>query len=140
MKAGKTIEVLAVLLLGLAAYAVWREAEVMLVAAGCLLATAPLVLTEEQAREFQGILGELRTGWGDVRGLPASVQALQTEQGNLREQLDQVRRSGLVRLEGGSRPAGGVSDGCARAPGGRLHRALRAERETGGPVLLFTPA
>ncbi len=114
MKAGKTIEVLAVLLLGLAAYAVWQEAEVMLVAAGCLLATAPLVLTEEQAREFQGILGELRTGWGDVRGLPASVQALQTEQGNLREQLDQVRRSGLVRLEGGSRPAGGVSDGCAR--------------------------
>jgi HK97 family phage major capsid protein len=114
MKTGRIIEVLSVLLLGLAAYAAWQGIESMLLAAGCLCATAPLVLTEEQAREFQGILGELRSGWGDVRGLPATVQALQTEQGNLRDQLDQVRRCGLARFDSGTRPVGGVSDGCAR--------------------------
>ena len=114
MKTGRTIEVLSVLLLGLAAFAAWQGIESMLFAAGCLCATMPLVLTEDQAREFQGILGELRSGWGDMRGLPTTVQALQTEQGSLRDQLDQVRRSGLMRFDAATRPAGGVSDGCAR--------------------------
>src|SRR6266550_1645822 len=38
--------------------------------AGAMLAAAPVVLTEEQVREFQSILGELKGGWATIKHLP----------------------------------------------------------------------
>src|SRR5215475_12959491 len=43
------------------------------------LAIAPLVLTEEQVKEFQGILGEMKAGWADLKNLPTTFRSLQDE-------------------------------------------------------------
>ena len=51
------------------------------------LAAAPLALTEEQVQEFQGILGEIKTGWTELKGLPAAFQAAQEENAQVRQQV-----------------------------------------------------
>ncbi len=112
----KLTKIGAVLVLGLVAWAAWQGWEALAFAAGALsMAGAPLALTEEQAREFQGLLGQIRSEWAGLREVPDAVKALQEQQGHLREQLDGARRLGLARAGGGGRPAGGVSDGCARS-------------------------
>ena len=79
------------------------------------LAAAPLVITEEQIKEFQGILGELKGGWAELKQLPASFKTFQDESAELKQHVTDVRR--LLASRGpapGPRPAGRVSDACAR--------------------------
>src|SRR6266404_4346280 len=59
--------------------------------AGLALAAAPLVLTEEQVKEFQGILGEIKGGWGELKNLPATFRSLQGENAELKQQVTDVR-------------------------------------------------
>lgn len=86
---------------------------------GCGLALAaavPLVLTEEQVKEFQGILGEIKGGWADIKALPATFKSLQDDTAQFKQHLDEVRRLVVARAPSSPvrRPAGGVSDSCAR--------------------------
>ena len=83
---------------------------------GLALAAAPIVVTEDQIKEFQGILGELKGGWADLKNLPATFKSLQDENAQLKQQMNDVRRLMASR---GHRPArvrvpGLVSDECAR--------------------------
>jgi HK97 family phage major capsid protein len=81
-----------------------------------MLAAAPLVLTDEQVREFQDILGEMKSGWTDLKPLPGVFKTLQDETGQLREHLADVRRLLLSRntSAGRLRLRGQVSEDCAR--------------------------
>src|SRR5207253_153285 len=49
------------------------------------LAAVPVVVTEEQLREFQGILGELQGGWGEIKNLPAMLKSVQNENAELKQ-------------------------------------------------------
>lgn len=73
-------------------------------------------LTEEQVKEFQGVLGEIKGGWAEVKALPAVFKTVQDETSQLGQQLKDVRR--LLAGRGGMnvrpRVAGLVSDECAR--------------------------
>ena len=85
----------------------------------CLAAAAPLVLTEEQVGEFQSILGELKTGWAEVKALPATFKGLRDETAALKQHVDDVRRlmasrSGRGNTSIRTRGSGLVSDDCAR--------------------------
>ena len=94
---------------------VWfRDAEAC--AAVVALAAAPLVLTEEQVKEFQGILGELQGGWAELKQMPASLRAMQEETAQLRQHVTDVRRWFGARAGSASRvrSAGSISEGCAR--------------------------
>jgi HK97 family phage major capsid protein len=73
------------------------------------------ILTEEQVKEFQGILGEIKGGWAELKALPATFKTLQDETGRLREHVTDVRRLLAGRRQGGgrSRATGLVSDECA---------------------------
>ncbi|HEV2210974.1 MAG TPA: phage major capsid protein [Verrucomicrobiae bacterium] len=79
------------------------------------LAAAPLVLTEGQVAEFQGILGDLKSGWAELKPLPATCRTLQTETARLEQHLAEVRRLLLTRAlqPGRARVPGLVSDACA---------------------------
>src|SRR5689334_22292196 len=82
---------------------------------GLALASAPVVLSEEQVKEFQGILGELKGGWAELKPLPASFRSLQDETAQLKQHVTDVRRL-LASLNHGpsaSRKSGGVSNACA---------------------------
>src|SRR5262245_16918450 len=46
---------------------------------GLVLASVPLVLTEDQLKEFQTILSEMKGGWAELRGLPMTCKGLQDE-------------------------------------------------------------
>lgn len=87
----------------------------LLSSAFALCALAPLVLTEEQVREFQGILGEMKGGWAEVKGLPATFKTLQEETTQLRQQVTDVRRLLASRsfTESRVRIRGQVSEACA---------------------------
>ncbi len=87
-----------------------------LLGGGLALAAAPLVLTEDQLTEFQAILGEIKGGWSELKGLPASFKTFQDDQAQLRQHLSDLRRlqaaqSGAVAR---TRLPGRVSEGCAR--------------------------
>ena len=73
------------------------------------------ILTEEQVKEFQGILGEMKGGWAEIKALPATFKTLQDESGRLREHVADVRRLLAARHQGGvrARSPGLVSDDCA---------------------------
>jgi HK97 family phage major capsid protein len=74
------------------------------------------VITEEQAQEFQGLLGEIKGAWGEIRQLPAGFKSLQDDQAALRQNFTDVRRA-LASRAGADprpRPTGCVSDDCAR--------------------------
>jgi HK97 family phage major capsid protein len=79
------------------------------------LASAPLVLTEEQVREFQGILTDLKGGWAELKPLPETCKVLQAETNRLDQHLGEVRRLLAARqgLPARARTPGLVSDGCA---------------------------
>src|SRR6266516_4875001 len=47
------------------------------VAGGLSLAAAPLVLTEEQVKEFQSILSEMKGGWAEIKRLPEVFASFQ---------------------------------------------------------------
>ncbi len=92
------------------------------------LAAAPLVLTEEQVQEFQGILGEMKGGWAELKGLPTTFRALQDESAHLKQQMTDVRRLLAARASQPSRvrTPGLVSDDCARQLS--AHFILHCER------------
>jgi len=73
-------------------------------------------LTEDQVREFQGILGEVKGGWSQIKDLPATFRSLQDETARLQHQFNDVRRLIAGRSHGSSqsRRPGTVSDDCAR--------------------------
>jgi len=107
--------VLLPLLVALAWFSLHQE-QLAIVAPGLVLAIAPLALTEEQVKEFQGILGELKTGWAGLKDLPASCRSLEEETTQLKQHLTEVRR--LMAARGPAtarlRSPGSVSDDCAR--------------------------
>jgi HK97 family phage major capsid protein len=92
----------------------------LLLGGSVALAAAPLVITEEQMREFQGILGELQSGWNEIKNLPATFKSAQNENAELKQQLTDVRRllaTGCPTGRSASRAArrpGVVSDDCAQ--------------------------
>jgi HK97 family phage major capsid protein len=75
-----------------------------------------VVLTQDQAKEFQVILGEVKCGWTQLKELPATFRSLQDETARLQQHLNDVRRLVAARGHGLSqrRLPGGVSDDCAR--------------------------
>src|SRR5262249_43441164 len=83
---------------------------------GLTLALAPLVLTEDQVKEFQSILGEMKGSWADLKNLPATFRSLQDETTQLKQHLNDVRR--LLATRGNAvsrvRTPGLVTDECAQ--------------------------
>jgi HK97 family phage major capsid protein len=79
------------------------------------LAAAPLALTEEQLKEFQGLLGEIKGGWADLQKLPQLFASFKNESETWRKEVTEIRRW-MVGRAGGSpcRAPGLVSDDCAR--------------------------
>ena len=73
-------------------------------------------LTEDQVKEFQTILGEVKGGWAQVKDLPATFKTLQEENAQLQQQVKDVRRliAGRVAASPRTRAPGLVSDECAR--------------------------
>src|SRR5262245_23231166 len=59
---------------------------------GLVLASVPLALTEDQIKEFQTILSEMKGGWAELRGLPTTCKGLQDENAQLKQQVTDVRR------------------------------------------------
>ena len=78
--------------------------------------TTASLLPEEQIKEFQAILGEIKGGWSRLRDLPELFNSFQSENESVRKDLAQVRRSMAARaaLGSGVRAPGFVSDDCAR--------------------------
>jgi len=101
-------------LLAAVGWLVWRNVEAGLAVAGMMAAAAPLALTEEQVREFQGILGEMKGAWAELRTAPADLRELRHESGQLKEKLEDARRAGLIRPTAQPRRRGCISELCAR--------------------------
>jgi HK97 family phage major capsid protein len=82
---------------------------------GLALASAPVVLSEEQVKEFQGILGELKGGWAELKPLPDGFRSLQDETAQLKQHVTDVRRLLASRNHAApvARRTGRVSDACA---------------------------
>src|SRR5437870_441623 len=82
--------------------------------------TAPSELTEDQIKDFQTILTDIRGGWAEVKSLPATVKSLEDDNTQLRDDLTDVRRSLLSHSalrtphSAFQRSPGCVSDDCAR--------------------------
>ena len=82
---------------------------------GLSLAAAPLALTEEQVKEFQGLLTEIKGGWAELKSLPATFKLLQGDTVQLQQHVTDLRRASLSRIaHHGSHSPGLVSDECAR--------------------------
>jgi len=107
---------------------------------GLALASVPLVLSEEQIKEFQGILGEMKSGWSDVKALPEKFKGLETENVRLEQRMTEVRRqmSGQLQHLTRSRSPGLVSDGCARHLA--AHFIMHCERSGKLEALASAPA
>ena len=73
-------------------------------------------LTEDQVKEFQTVVGEIKGGWAQVKDLPATFKTLQDETAQLQQQLKDVRRlmASRVGTTARTRAPGLVSDECAR--------------------------
>src|SRR5262249_43302642 len=80
------------------------------------LALAPVVLTEEQVKELQTLLSEMKGGWAEVQPLPASVKTLQGEPAQLQQHVADVRRLLAARpsVSQRLRAPGLISEECAR--------------------------
>lgn len=77
---------------------------------------ASLTATEDQLREFSGILDDVRQGWAEIKALPAACRGLQDETARLQQQLGDTRRILAARSPGAPQVhvPGRVSDDCAR--------------------------
>lgn len=107
------LALLAALGVGLAEVAAGRLPELAL---GVCLAAAPVVLSEEELREFQGLLGEMKGGWAELKPLPAACRQLERQTSGLEQHITQMRRLLASRASAApaGRPRGAVSDDCAR--------------------------
>ena len=76
----------------------------------------PPVLTEDQVKEFQTILGEVKGGWAQLKDLPATFRSFQDESARVQQHLDDLRRRVASRDHSSARArrSGGVSNDCAR--------------------------
>ena len=111
----KNIGYLGLALLAALAYFGLRNLDLGFCACGLALAAAPLVLTEEQVKEFHGILGEMKGGWEEIKRLPAACQSLQDDNAQLKSHITETRRLLLSRSSNrAARVPGLVSDDCAR--------------------------
>ena len=72
-------------------------------ACGVALASVPLVLSEEQVKEFQSILGEMKGGWAELKTLPATFKSFQHDSTQLQQQMTDVRRLLASRSDGAYR-------------------------------------
>ena len=112
---------LATLAIALGATDLWKLCvslvdPVTVLVCGLSLAAVPLAFSEEQIQEFQGILGEIKGGWAELKKLPEILGGLKQENDGLRKDLNEVRRLMIARSACGStaRLPGLVSDDCAR--------------------------
>ena len=73
-------------------------------------------LPEDQVKEFETILGEMKGGWAEIKALPATFKTLQEETAQNAQQLKEVRRlmAGRATANPRTRSPGLVSDECAR--------------------------
>jgi HK97 family phage major capsid protein len=73
-------------------------------------------LTEDQVKEFQTVLDEVKGGWAEIKALPATFKVLQDDTAQLTQQMKDVRRlmAGRVSTSSRIRAPGLVSDECAR--------------------------
>ena len=80
------------------------------------LALAPVVLTEEQVKEFQTLVAEMKGGWAEVQPLPGNIKTLQSETAQLQQHVADVRRLLAARTSASPRlrAPGLVSEECAR--------------------------
>jgi HK97 family phage major capsid protein len=104
-----------------------------------VLAAAPLVLTEEQVKEFQGLLGEIKSGWSDLKNLPQHLGTLRGENEALRKDVNEMRRLMATRAAFSSNPRlpGLVTDDCARhLTGIALAARLRSGKQVDNAELL----
>ncbi len=92
MKRKQIVSIIGLALLAALAYFALHTSDFALLASGLCLASAPLVLTEDQVKEFQGLLGEIKGGWAALKDLPAACQSLQDDNAKLRTDLDTLRR------------------------------------------------
>src|SRR6267142_2960334 len=77
--------------------------------------TAPSELTEDQSKDFQTILTDIRGGWAEVKSLPDMFKGLQADNARLTQDVAAVRRSLVSRSTlHAPRSPGRVSDACAR--------------------------
>src|SRR3989441_7035410 len=107
---------------------------------GMLLASVPLVLSEEQVKEFQSILGEMKGGWAELKALPATFKSFQHDSTQLQQQMTDVRRLLAARSHHSprARVAGLVTDDCARQVS--AHFILHCERSGKLEALASLPA
>jgi HK97 family phage major capsid protein len=102
--------------------------------------TALNTLTTEQITEFQGILGEMKGGWAELKGLPTTCKTLQDENTQLKQQMTDVRR--LLAARAGRSPRlrtpGLISDDCAQQLS--AHFILHCERSGKLEALASLPA
>src|SRR5258706_8192010 len=103
-------------LLAALAVGLWTLDSGLWTCAGLALAAAPLVLTDEQIKEFQGILGEIKADWSEIKNLPATFKSLHDENTRLQQHMTDVRRLMAARgnLSARVRTPGLVTDECAR--------------------------
>ena len=121
------------------AFALFHFTSSLFAAGGLSLALAPLALTDEQLKEFESILGEMKGGWAELRGLPSTCKGLQDENAQLKEQISGVRRLMTSRIQAPRvRAAGLVSDDCARHLS--AHFILHCERSGKLEALASVPA
>src|SRR5512143_1580362 len=73
-------------------------------------------LNEDQVKEFQTILGEVKGGWAEIKALPATFKVLQDDTAQVQQQLKDIRRlmAGRAGISPRTRAPGLVSDECAR--------------------------
>ena len=102
--------------LALVALAVWAIGDWELAVGSMVIAAAPVVVTEDQMKEFEGILGDFKGAWGELKKLPGTLKSLQDDNAQLTQQIGGLRRR--MAANGGYatrvRTPGQVSDGCAR--------------------------
>src|SRR4051812_38691118 len=112
---GHLLPLLGLALLAAFAFVLMHLGSSVLALGGLALASAPLVLTEEQIKEFQGILGEMKGGWAELRALPATFKSLRDENTQFKDEMGHMRRMMATRTHSPRfRAAGLVSDDCAR--------------------------
>jgi HK97 family phage major capsid protein len=106
---------------------------------GLVLASVPLVLTEDQIKEFQTILTEMKGGWAELRSLPMTCKGLQDENAQLKQQVTDVRRLMATRTQTPRvRSSGLVSDDCAKHLS--AHFIMHCERSGKLEALASLPA
>ena len=97
-------------------------------------------LTEDQVKEFQTVLGDIKGGWAEVKSLPSTFKTMQDETTQLGQQLKDVRRlmASRVTTTPQARSPGLVSDECARHLAAQL--VAHCEKSDRLAVLCSVPA